>query len=391
MIKRDLERIVLSNAKKFPIVAIVGPRQSGKTTLSKHAFPDYNYVSLEDPDKRRFAEEDPRGFLSTYSRKSVIDEIQRVPELIPYLQTKVDEVGRPGQYVITGSQHFLLMEKVSESLAGRVALTALLPLSFTELRNANILHKNYVDYLFMGGYPRVFDQGLKVSDWYPNYFQTYIERDVRNLKNITDLSTFQKFIKLTAGRVGQLINLSSLANDAGISHNTAKDWISVLEASFIIKLIQPYHKNFNKRLVKSPKLYFIDTGLAVWLLGIENQKQLTTHYLLGNLFENWVVSEYLKFRFNRGLILNCYFWRDKTGNEIDLLIETAGKVIPIEIKSGKTINPDYFKEINHWNLLQSRLKSTACLIYGGDENQKLKEAGIVSWSSIPSFFPKLLR
>ena len=299
VIKRELAAKLKSAVKKFPIVGIVGPRQSGKTTLAKSVFPEYRYVNLEEPDVRQFAQDDPRGFLEIYSARTIIDEVQRVPDLFSYLQAHVDRNKESGQYILTGSQNFSLMEKISQSLAGRISLFNLPPLSYTELIKAKIKFSDYSEYIIKGGYPRVFSKKIKPSDWYPNYIQTYIERDLRNMQNLTDLGTFQIFVKLCAGRVGQTVNLSSLGQDAGISHNTVKQWLSLLQAGFIIFFLPPYFKNFNKRLVKAPKLYFLDTGLATWLLGIENNNQLKQHFALGNLFENWIILEYLKNRFNR--------------------------------------------------------------------------------------------
>ncbi len=323
MITRVISDKLKSLYRKFPVVSVVGPRQSGKTTLVKNVFPRLKYVSLEELDNREFALRDPRGFLSTYDNGAIIDEAQRVPDLFSYIQTEVDKKDSPGQFILTGSQNILLHENVSQTLAGRVAILRLLPFSLEELKNTPYGSWQSDRYIYTGFYPRIYDKKINPADWYPNYIQTYVEKDVRLMKNISDLNTFQKFIKLCAGRTGQILNLSSLGNECGITHNTAKSWLSILEAGYIIFLLKPYHKNFNKRLIKMPKLYFYDTGLACFLLGIQNTSQLATHYLRGSLFESFVLSELIKERFNKGIEPNCYYWRDKTGNEIDCVIETG--------------------------------------------------------------------
>lgn len=382
MIKRDLTNQLKLAVKKFPIVGIVGPRQSGKTTLVREVFKKYDYVNLEELDNRQFAKEDPRGFLETHSSQVIIDEVQKVPELFSYLQTHVDRINKPGQFILTGSQHFLLMEKISQSLAGRIALFDLLPLSFKELEGAKISFPNYHEYIFRGGYPRIYSDNIDPKSWYSNYVQTYVERDLRNLQNVTNLGAFQTFLKLCAGRVGQLVNFSSLAQDTGISHNTARQWLSLLQESFIIFLLQPYYRNFNKRLIKSSKLYFVDTGLATWLLGINTQEQLKEHYLSGGLFENWIIAEYMKSRFNQGLPVNAYFWRDKTGHEIDLLVTSDNKLTAIEIKSGKTFNSDFIKNLNYWRKIAGKTAGKSRVIYGGSSNQKRQDINIYGWKSL---------
>lgn len=379
MIERTLSSHIRKLARKFPVLAITGPRQSGKTTLVKHIFPKLAYVSLEDLDVRTFAEEDPRGFLRKYTHGAIFDEVQRVPKLFSYLQGYVDSRSSGQPFVLTGSQNFLLHEKLTQTLAGRVALLKLLPLSFQELAPTLDAMVPFEDVMFRGFYPRIYDKNLKPSEWYPSYVQTYIERDVRQIKNITDLITFQKFMKLCAGRAGQLLNYSSLATDCGITHNTAKSWISLLEASFIVFLLQPHHKNWNKRLVKMPKLYFFDTGLACSLLGIEEKKQLGTHYLFGNLFENFIIAELFKERLHSGKEPHYYFWRDKSGHEIDCLKEEAGILKPIEIKAGRTIRPEAYKNLEYWNRLSKSDPRNGFVVYGGDEDQKRSVAHVVSW------------
>jgi len=381
MIPRTLSTKIQQLIKQFPIVGIVGPRQSGKTTLIKNIFANYHYISLEELDIRQHAISDPRDFLTTYSNHTIIDEIQQAPQLFSYLQTLVDQTDKNGQFIITGSQNFLLHEKISQTLAGRVALLTLLPLTIEELKTTKYASHNVEKCIFTGFYPRIYHHNINPSDWYQNYLKTYIERDVRQLKNISDLATFQTFLKMCASRIGQLLNLSSLANDCGINHTTAKAWLSILEASYIVFLLRPHHNNLGKRLVKSPKLYFYDTGLACHLLNIVNPEQITTHYLKGGLFENLIISELLKQRYNAGLESNLYFWRDKAGYEIDCLIETNSGLIPIEIKAGKTIASDYFTNIEYWNSLQKTSSAQSYIIYNGSK-QKRNNHTILNWNDL---------
>ncbi len=384
MLERTLSKKIKQMARKLPVITLTGPRQSGKTTLVKSLFPNKPYVSLENPDTRQFALEDPRKFLNKYEDGVIIDEAQRAPELFSYIQGIVDKKNKEGMFVLTGSQHFLLLEKISQSLAGRTAIFHLLPFSWEEIKSSKLKPGNIDEVLFKGLYPRIYDKKLSPSDWYPDYIQTYIERDVRQIKNIDQLETFQKFIKLCAARTGQLLNLSSLGNECGIKHNTAKSWIGILQASFILHLLQPHHKNFNKRIVKTPKIYFYDTGLVCSLLGIENKRQLETHPLRGNIFETFVIGELLKQRINLGLRSNLYFWRDKTGNEIDCLIDRGLELLPIEIKSGETMVKDWLKIFDYWNNLTQRKEKEAYLIYGGDEAQERAKAKILNWQSVCS-------
>ena len=386
MIKRTLSKKLKSLASKFPVVSVIGPRQSGKTTLVRYVFPRLQYVSLEDLDTRDFALHDPKGFLSTFSKGVIIDEVQRVPSLFSYIQTAVDKKNSACQFILTGSQNILLQENISQTLAGRVAILKLLPLSFEELKNTPYELNNADQYIFKGFYPRIYDKKINPSDWYPNYIQTYVERDVRLLKNIGNLNTFQKFVKMCAGRTGQILNLSSLGNECGITHNTAKSWLSILESSYIIFLLKPYYRNFNKRLVKMPKLYFYDPGLACSLLGIQNTKQLATHYLRGSLFESFVLSEIIKERFNRGLEPNCYYWRDKIGNEIDCIMEIADKLLQIEIKAGKTVINNFFDGFRYWEKVAGKKHLNSYLIYGGNEFQKRTQGNIISWKNISFIF-----
>jgi len=371
-------------SSKFPVVSVVGPRQSGKTTLVRSIFPKLAYISLEDLDTREFALQDPRGFLSNYRKGAIFDEVQRVPDLFSYIQTLVDQKNTTGNFILTGSQNFLFQENISQTLAGRTAILNLLPLSLAELGKIPHALKHSEDYIFKGFYPRIYDKKISPADWYPNYIQTYVERDVRLIKNIPNLNTFQKFIRLCAGRSGQILNLSSLGNDCGINHNTAKNWLSILESSYLVFLLKPYYKNFNKRLIKMPKLYFYDTGLACSLLGIQNKKQLATHYLKGGLFETLIISEIMKNSFNEGMVPHCYYWRDKTGHEIDCLVEKGNSVVPIEIKSGKTVTDDFFTGLKHWRKITGGGTSSPFVVYGGEENQKRTAGNVISWKRLDS-------
>lgn len=382
MITRVLEGRLKQLAKQMPAIAVIGPRQSGKTTLVRKVFFNKPYVSLEDLDVREFAETDPRGFLAQYQAGAIFDEIQRVPSLLSYLQTIIDGRKSKGQFILTGSHNYLLQQHVSQTLAGRVAMLTLLPLSVEELDKTTAKTWTLEQYLFTGCYPRIYDQKLNPTKWYQDYIQTYIERDVRLIKNISDLHAFQKFIKLCAGRIGQILNLSSLANDCGITHNTAKAWLSVLESSYLVFLLQPHHKNFSKRLIKMPKLYFYDTGLACALLNIASLSQLKTHYLYGSLFESFVITELMKDRFNAGLQPNCYFWRDRLGHEIDCILDQGGQLTPIEIKSSKTIAADYFSGIQYWSSLAKMSPSQGYVIYGGLLSQQRQQGNVLSWKTM---------
>jgi len=379
MINRILAQKMKALAPKFPVITLTGPRQSGKTTLIKAIFNDLPYVSLEEPDVRQFALTDPRGFLSNYNEGAVLDEVQQTPELFSYIQPIVDN-NPDSLFVLSGSANFLLMENISQTLAGRSAVLHLLPLSWPELQNEGIEFDRYEDLIFTGQYPRIYDRSIAPTDFYPSYTQTYLERDVRLLKNIENLNSFVQFVQLCAGRTGQLLNYTSLANDAGISPNTVKAWISVLEASYVVYRLVPYHKNFNKRLVKSPKLYFYDTGLACSLLGIRDADQVTTHFLKGALFENWVLNEFVKRAFNRGERRYPYFWRDSHGQEIDCLLDTPESLIPVEIKSGKTMAHSYFDSLKSWQQLTGY--EEGYVVYGGDSSSKTSDGSLISWKQL---------
>lgn len=366
LLTRTAEKELRTLAGQFKAVAVVGPRQSGKTTLVRMAFPDKAYVSLENPDTRRFAIEDPRGFIAGYPDGAILDEIQRTPDIFSYLQQVLDENKGNGRFIITGSNNFLLQENISQSLAGRVGYLYLLPLSINELPK----HKLSVnEQIHKGFYPAMYEQEgqTEVGKYYLNYIRTYIERDVRLIRIVTDLYTFERFLRLCAGRTGQLLNMNSLAVETGVDNKTIGAWLSVLEASFVVFRLQPYHKNYNKRMVKMPKLYFYDTGVASALLGIENPAQLALHPFRGGLFENMIIVDFLKSRYNKGNPNNLYFWRDSLGTEIDLLVEKANSLLPIEIKSGQTITDDYFKSMSAWLRISGMEKGW--VIYAGDEKQ----------------------
>jgi predicted AAA+ superfamily ATPase len=379
VIKREAESELINLAKQFKAVAVVGPRQSGKTTLTRHVFNDKPYVSLENPDIRRFALDDPRGFLSQYKEGAVIDEVQRVPELFSYLQQILDEDPKKGKFILTGSNNFLLQESISQSLSGRIAYLFLLPFSFSEL--ADEKENNLQETLFRGFYPPLYDQQVDTGKWYSNYIRTYIERDVRQIKNITDLNVFEKFIRLCAGRTGQLLNMNSLAIETGVDNKTIASWIGVLESSFIMYRLHPHHTNFNKRIVKMPKLYFYDTGLACALLGIQNAEQLNYNPITGSLFENFIIGELLKKRYNNGEKNNLYFWRDNTGHEVDIIIDNQGTLYPVEIKSGKTITNEFLKGVLYW--LNISGEKSGAVIYAGESGQKRSNnINIIPWKEI---------
>jgi len=368
MIDRAIEPVLKELALKYPVVTVTGPRQSGKTTLCRKVFPKKAYVSLESPDTRNFALTDPRGFLARYPDGAILDEIQRAPALLSYIQTIVDEVGTPGRYIVTGSQQFEVSSTINQSLAGRTALLKLLPLSVSELKGK--YGPFAVDRLLLTGfYPRIYDQDLDPTQALGDYLATYVERDIRQLLAVKDLGLFEKFVRLTAGRVGQILNLNSLANDVGVSHPTARGWMTLLEASYVVFLLPPWFGNVSKRLIKSPKLYFHDVGLASYLLGLENERQVGRDPLRGNLFENLAVVEALKYRWNRGKRGNLNFYRDSRGNEVDLLVSIGSDLFPVEIKAGATIGSDAYKWLEKVSGVLKRIPFGKGLIYGGDEIQ----------------------
>ena len=399
MIKRHLQTVLKKSAGMFPVLTLTGPRQSGKTTLAKVTFKKAHYVSLEDPAQRNLALEDPRGFLGQFGSEQVIlDEVQRTPELFSYIQGIVDENNIPGQYILTGSQNFLLLEKISQSLAGRCAIHYLLPFSRMELIGAKPLDlenlenlsrqsrnkkseisSDFFETLWTGGYPRIYDKHIPPQQWLANYTLTYIERDVRSIVNVSDLETFKRFLRLCAGRTGQILNLQSLGNDCGVDSKTVKRWLSILETSFVIKLLRPYYKNFSKRLIKSPKLYFIDSGLLCYLLGIRKPEELIIHSSRGAIFESWIISELFKNYYHTGKQPAMYYYRDSNNNEIDLILENGQKVVPIEIKSSQTINSEFFKGLEYWRKLTRKPDCPAVLIYGGNNPATFKDTRVLPW------------
>lgn len=378
MYKRDITAVLKDMRKFYPIVGITGPRQSGKTTLAKMLFKHLPYVSLENMDLRTQALNDPRAFLNTYSEGAIFDEIQHTPEILSYLQEVVDSNPQKGRYVLTSSQNFTLNHHITQSLSGRIGMVTLLPLSLSELG----MPENSWRMIFKGGYPGLHHLSMQPLYFYPSYIQTYIERDVRQLKNIENYELFQNFIRLCAGRIGQVVNFSSLAQDCGISHTTARHWLNTLKASYLVFFLQPYYQNFNKRLIKMPKIYFYDTGLACTLLGIEQEGQLDTHYLKGALFENLVILEFLKRRLNQGLPGHLYFWRDRTGHEVDLLVERGGELRAVEIKSGVTFQKDFIKSVRYFCKLSKSEKGY--LVYNGEQEGSYSDIDLVPIKKIDS-------
>lgn len=377
---RDLSFTLQRMARQFPVVAVTGPRQSGKTTLVRQLFADKPYVSLEDPVELTFAQTDPRGFLQRFARGAVFDEAQRWPDLFSHLQGLVDADRTPGRFVLTGSQQFTLMAGITQSLAGRIGLAQLLPLALSEVKLG--ISNDLYTHLWRGAYPALWQTERTVmdaSDWFGAYVVTYIERDVRQLLQVQNLSSFQRFVRLCAARTGTLLNLVSLATDAGISHTTARQWLSVLESSELLFLLQPYHRNFGKRLVKTPKLYFTDTGLAAWLMGIRDPQLLALHTLRGALFETWVLNEFRKFRLNRGLPTDLYFWRDNNGLEADLVFETESGLQCVEIKSSQTITPDLVRAGQRASRFVSEPAPAPWLIHGAPENYTREGVRCISW------------
>ena len=380
MIKRELVVKLNELLDKYPIISITGPRQSGKTTLAKMVKPDYQYINLENLSSRAFAKDDPVGFLETYQNGVIIDEAQYVPELFSYLQVFTDERQRKGEYILTGSQNFLMMEQITQTLAGRVAIFYLLPFSLSELHQTSYQPKSWEEYILSGSYPRKLVDDIDAPTFYDNYLRTYIERDVRQVKNILDLGLFQRFIQLLAGRIGQLFNQQSLGVELGIDNKTVNAWLSVLETSFIAFRLQPYYQNFSKRVVSTPKVYFYDIGLAAHLLGIGSLAQLNVHFAKGSLFENLIINELQKNILNQGKQPHFYFWRDYSQNEIDLLIQDGVDLKAVEIKSGKTIQSDFFNGLNHFKKIAG--KASLHLIYGGAEFQKRSDALVLPISDL---------
>ena len=398
---RSSTGLLTRSLRDYPVVVVTGPRQAGKSTLLRQALPDWQMLSLEDLDMREFASSDPRAFLQRYPAPVIIDEAQRVPGLLSYIQTAVDTSTRMGLYVLSGSQQFSLLAGVTQSLAGRASLIELHPLRLKELADGGGSPKSLDAYLLQGGYPAVHARGLDAQRYYADYVASYLERDVRSLSAVQDLGNFQRFMRLCAARTGQLLNLNALANDCGISQPTANAWMNLLEASFIVKRIAPYHRNFGKRLVKAPKLYFLDTGLCAWLLGITSERDMQTHYARGALFETWAVTEALKWRAVRGNAQPLYFWRDNIGNEVDLLLEQDGGITLVEVKSGQTFQPGWLKNLTtvqrHMcqtmteNMPQNMSRHAAqhadpptrnAVLYGGDLSASRSDAELVGWRDL---------
>jgi uncharacterized protein len=384
MFARQLAPTLQRLATAFPIVAVTGPRQSGKTTLVRKVFAHLPYISLEDPAERAYLQEDARGFLARFSKGAIFDEAQRCPELFSYLQGLVDADRTCGRFVLTGSQQFGLMSGVTQSLAGRVGMTRLLPLASSELPPKQLNRLGLDGLLLRGLYPGLHAQEISAQDWFASYVSTYVERDVRQLLNVRNLSTFQRFLRLCAARTGQLLNVSALAGETGIPNSTAHAWLSVLEASDLVYLLSPFHMNFGKRLVKSPKLYFLDAGLAAWLLGIRNPEILNLHPLRGAIFETWVVGEFLKARFNAGLPADLYFWRDNNGVEADLVFEVGGQIQAVEIKSGKTATTDYVRAGQKSARFAAGQALPPVLIYGGEDSFEREGVRVIGWRDIDS-------
>ena len=382
MIIRQLSSKISLSAKKMPVIAVTGPRQSGKSTLIQQLFPNHFYQNLEDIELRKFALSDPKGFLLNAGQKVIIDEVQYAPELLSYIQVITDREKIAGQFIISGSQNLLLMQSIAQSLAGRVGIFNLLPFSLEEIRQTDFALPTYEDYILKGFYPRIYDLDLDPNTWLQDYLKTYVERDVRQILNVGNLGTFRQFLEICAGRIGQLVNFSEIGNMIGVSYQTVNQWISVLETSFIVYTLRPYHQNFNKRIVKSPKLYFYDTGLACALLNLRNVEDLNRHFAKGALFENFVINEIFKNQLNQNLSPKNYFWNVSGSHEIDLLLDQGGRLLPIEIKSSRTIGNHFFDGLTYFQKLSGALPTESYLVYGGEELQKRSVAQVLSWKNL---------
>ena len=383
MITRALTK-TLHNFAKFPVVALLGPRQSGKTTLAREAFPNHKFFSLDDVEVRQFMLQDPKGFLSTHDNPHgmILDEFQYAPEFVNYIKLAVDQQKRSGYFVLTGSQNFLMNEKITESLAGRVGILNLLPLSLQELRDSHLLSSNVNETIIKGSYPRIYSEDFLPEQLYPSYLQSYVERDIRQLINVENLTTFQRFVQLCAGRTGQLISYDALSSECGVSAPTIKKWLSILEACYIIFMLEPHSNNFNKRITKTPKLYFFDTGLACSLLRISTAQEVALSPFRGALFETLIISDLYKQYCNRGMRSPLYFWRDKGGAyEVDCIIDEGNNLFPIEIKSGQTLASDCFRGVTHWNEFSGSSAANSFVIYGGTEQQSRSSGNVVGWQA----------
>ena len=388
IIPRLLAAPVKAMAQKYPVLTITGPRQSGKTILAKTVFPKMDYVLLENPDERLLANSDPRAFLNRYPKGVIIDEAQRAPEIFSYIQGIVDSRPRDGQFILTGSQHFLLSKHITQSLAGRVSIHHLLPFSYPEVSGLKQCPEIWDELLFCGFYPRIWDKELPPEKWYGDYINTYLERDVRDLKNIGDLSVFQRFLRISAGRHAQVINLSSIADDCGVSSNTIKSWFSILEASFLVYFIPPYYRNFNKRLIKAPKMFFYDSGLVCYLLGLTDAENVSFHPQKGSLAEGYVFSELVKYFYNRGREPKIYFWRDRTGHEVDALVEINGRLAAFEVKSAQTFNERFLDSIRYLRGFHKEMKGV--VIYDGHLEFEKDGIRVANWKNLPAVLDSLV-
>jgi predicted AAA+ superfamily ATPase len=382
MIERNIAKVIKELMLVYPVIALTGPRQSGKTTLLKSMFKDYRYVSLENPDNRLFAEQDPNGFLELYNQKVIFDEVQRVPSLFSYIQTLVDESKIMGQFILSGSQNFSLIKSITQSLAGRVALFKLLPFDFEELQSQNLLPPDYASMIMRGCYPALYDRPIPTTAFYANYIETYVERDLSEILNVKDIRLFRIFLKLCAGRIGQQLNLTNLAKEAGISIPTVKSWLSILESSYIAYQLPPFFNNFNKRLVKSTKLYFYDTGLVSYLLGIKSEKSIQESEFKGALFENLVINEYIKQNYHHNLYREFYYWRDSNGHEVDLLVSNETAYDIVEIKATKTILPKLFDGLDLLKNIGKEKINRKILVYGGKESQNRSNYKVWAWNNV---------
>lgn len=379
MIKRQISDRILECAKGFPAVAILGSRQSGKTTLAKSLFKKHRYVSFENPDIRKWANADPRDFLEKHNTRIIFDEIQKCPHIFSYLQQIIDERNKSGDFIFTGSQNYLLMESITQSLAGRAGINYLLPFSTREIRRSRKFGLTLEDYIITGGYPRIYDKKIKPADFYQSYLNTYLQRDIRLIKNITNYDNFLKFLGLIAGRSGQVLNLQALSEDSGIASNTIKEWLNILETSFIVFRLGTYHRNYNKRLIKSPKVFFHDTGLLCHLMNIRDAGQYSAHYYKGNIFENFIISEIVKYNYNNGTNYPLYFWRDNHRKEIDLIIDKGLGPVAVEIKSAKTFNTEFSNGLKYWKKISNVSDKNLYLIYAGDLEMKRAGINVLNW------------
>lgn len=381
MIKRIAEKLIRSYSSQFRALAVVGPRQSGKTTLVKKVFPKKEYVSIENPDERLLAETDPRAFLARFPKGAILDEVQRVPVLFSYLQQVLDETTKEGLFILTGSNNFLLQQSVSQTLAGRIGYIDLLPLCFEEIQEFGDRQRTTNELILLGCYPELFDKKRAPGIWYPSYIRTYVERDVKLLRNIENSVLFNRFLQLCAGRIGQQLNVAALSNECGIDVKTVNAWLGILQSSYIIHLLPPFFKSFNKRVVKTPKLYFTDTGLACSLLGIRGEKEVSVSHFRGSLFENYIIMEMLKKKYNQGSNSQLYYWRDNKGVEVDLLVDTGNKLLPVEIKSAQTFQEDYLHSMNQWNGFSGN-KGGLLLYDGTQEFRKTNGVKVQNWRTI---------